>query len=223
MSDAAELASAQRRHIPGYRSTPITSNESSIATTPQYPETPPNEAISNSAANVGNMDSIPESPLFARVPDNGQPNLDPHTVAIRKPSFASSTSIAISSQKNLHIILPSSASYATSSGSLTNLRHCVVDMSVPTTNGQPFAGLTIKYVKESLLLCGIVDGAAHITGLEKSVIVVASRQVRMHECRDCIVYLRCSSRPIIEDCTGIRFAPLPKGYVSPSYLSPRAW
>ena len=87
-------------------------------------------------------------------------------------------------------------------------------MSVPTSNGQPFAGLTIKNVKESLLICGTVNGAAHITGLERSVIVVASRQVRMHECIDVVVYLRCSSRPIIEDCRGIKFAPLPKEYVS---------
>ena len=34
----------------------------------------------------------------------------------------------------------------------------------------------------------------------------------MHHCSNVSVYLHCSSRPIIEDCTGIRFAPLPDSY-----------
>jgi hypothetical protein len=33
----------------------------------------------------------------------------------------------------------------------------------------------------------------------------------MHDCVDVDVYLWCGSRPIIEDCRGVRFAPLPKG------------
>jgi len=35
----------------------------------------------------------------------------------------------------------------------------------------------------------------------------------MHESRDVDVYLLCGSRPIIEDCVGVRFAPLPEHYV----------
>lgn len=34
----------------------------------------------------------------------------------------------------------------------------------------------------------------------------------MHESRDCDVYLMTSSRPIIEDCVRVRFAPLPGCY-----------
>jgi tubulin-specific chaperone C len=34
----------------------------------------------------------------------------------------------------------------------------------------------------------------------------------MHECHNVDVYLHCSSRPIIENCKGIRFAELPKVY-----------
>lgn len=36
----------------------------------------------------------------------------------------------------------------------------------------------------------------------------------MHGCEDCIVCLRCGSRPIIEDCKGIRFTPFPSIYVN---------
>lgn len=87
-------------------------------------------------------------------------------------------------------------------------------MSIPTANGKPYASLTAKGVKESLLICGRVNGPAHITGIERSVIVVSCRQFRMHNCSDIDVYLSCSSNPIIEDCSNIRFGRIPKAYVS---------
>lgn len=89
-------------------------------------------------------------------------------------------------------------------------------MSSPTSLGQPFATLTLKNINESLIVCGHVSGAAHLTNITNSVIVVASRQFRMHESKGCDVYLHASSRPIIEDCTGVRFAPLPETYLKDS-------
>jgi len=89
-------------------------------------------------------------------------------------------------------------------------------MSVPTANGAPFAGLALKNIKNSLIIAGHVAGAAHITAVKDSIIVVASRQVRMHDCKNVIIYLHCASRPIIEDCENIRFAPIPACHTSPS-------
>lgn len=132
---------------------------------------------------------------------------------IRKPSFSQATNVDISGHNRLHIILPSSASRATASGSLTDLSGCIVDMSVPTANGAPFAGLALQNIKNSLIIAGHVAGAAHITGVEDSIIVVASRQVRMHDCKNVDIYLHCASRPIIEDCSNIRFSPIPECYV----------
>ena len=224
LDDAAEIASAQRHHIPGYRSNPTSSEESSLSTTPTDLQTPPNGSGTNTSDHNKNKNKNNNNNLDVTSGSSTAPSgvgeassstlLDPHTAAIRKPSFAQSSSVSISGHDALHIILPSSASHATSPGSLTHLRHCVVDMSVPTANGQPFASLTLKSIKDSLLVCGHVNGAAHVTGVEGSVLVLACRQFRMHECRDCVVYLDCSSRPIIEDCKGIRFAPLPRAYVS---------
>lgn len=133
---------------------------------------------------------------------------------VRKPSFSNAKSIALYDHSGLHIMLPSTASRATSSGSLTNLERCVVDMTVPTSTGAPFAGLVLKNIKESLIVAGHVAGPVHMTGLENSTVVVAARQVRIHECRNVDVYLHCASHPIIEDCSGMRFAPLPELYVS---------
>jgi hypothetical protein len=87
-------------------------------------------------------------------------------------------------------------------------------MSIPTASGKPFAGLALKNIKSSLIVAGQVAGAAHMTAIMDSIVVVASRQVRMHDCRNVDVYLLCSSRPIIEDCQNIRFAPIPECYVS---------
>lgn len=144
----------------------------------------------------------------------------PSGSSLRKPSFSTAKSIGISGQKALHIILPASAARAAAAGSLTDLKGCIVDMSVPADapNGgagnTAFPGLMIKNVAGSLLVAGRVSGAVHITGVTDSIIVVSARQVRIHECRDVDIYLHCGSHPIIEDCTGMRFAPLPECYTT---------
>lgn len=142
-------------------------------------------------------------------------SLEPRSAAIRRPTFSTSSIVSITHESNAHIILPSSASHASKPCSLTSLKSCAVDISVLSPqDSAPFAGLTVKNVKGSLLVCGIVSGPAHITGVEDSVMVVTCRQFRMHECKNVDVYLSCSSRPIIEDCSGIGFAQLPDTYVS---------
>ncbi|KAI0849374.1 TBCC-domain-containing protein [Daldinia vernicosa] len=133
---------------------------------------------------------------------------------VRKPSFSNAKSISIYDHSGLHIMLPSTASRATSSGSLTNLERCVVDMTTPTSARTPFAGLALNNIKESLIVAGHVAGPVHITGLRNSIVVVAARQVRIHECENVDLYLHCSSHPIIEDCSGMRFAPLPELYAT---------
>ncbi|KJZ77602.1 hypothetical protein HIM_02779 [Hirsutella minnesotensis 3608] len=134
------------------------------------------------------------------------------TSGVRKPSFSAARSIGISDHSGLHIILPSSAARATASGSLTDLRGCVVDMSVPTSQDKPFPGLALKDISNCLIVAGRVNGPVHITNVSDSILVVTARQVRIHDCANVDVYLHCSSHPIIEDCDGMRFAPLPKCY-----------
>ena len=138
----------------------------------------------------------------------------PSNSPLRKPSFSAARNIGISNHSGLHIILPSSAARATSSGSLTDLNACIVDMSIPTATGAPFPGLAVKNIANSLIVAGRVNGPVHITGVKDSILVIISRQVRIHECSNVDIYLQCSSHPIIEDCSGMRFAPLPAAYVS---------
>lgn len=199
INDAAELAKEQRLNPPGFAN----SNDSSIATTPANVKTPPNE--------IDSKDTLGELPSF---PKNYNEELTRTAGPIRKPSFSQATNVNLSDHRSLHIILPSSASRATASGALTHLTRCIVDMSEPTSKGAPFAGLALKNIKQSLIIAGHVAGAAHIMGVEDSIIVVASRQVRMHDCKNVDIYLHCASRPIIEDCVNVRFSPIPDCHVS---------
>jgi hypothetical protein len=204
LNDAAELAAQKRFHPPGSRLGFTSSTEPSVATTPANIITFPSENETKDVLGI--------LPSFTK--NYNEEMTKGPAGPIRKPSFSEATNVNISGHSGLHIILPSSASRATSSGSLTTLNRCIVDMSIPTANKAHFAGLALKNIKNSLIIAGHVAGAAHITGVEDSIIVVASRQVRMHDCKNVDVYIHCASRPIIEDCKDVRFSPIPECYVS---------
>ncbi|KAG0644155.1 tubulin binding cofactor C-domain-containing protein [Tuber brumale] len=79
----------------------------------------------------------------------------------------------------------------------------------PTTKTPLFSSAAVKNVTNTLLfLSGAINGPIHLTSLSNTTILVACRQFRMHDAENVDVYLLCSSRPIIENCWGIRFAPL---------------
>lgn len=112
------------------------------------------------------------------------------------------------------VVLPASGAQVGSYGVVSNVRGSVIDLSAHTANGGSFATLMLKNIRESVVVTGRVTGPIHVTGLENSVIVTSCRQFRMHGAKKVDVYLHCSSRPIIEDCENVRFAPLPPDYVS---------
>ncbi|KAJ3501525.1 hypothetical protein NM208_g16916 [Fusarium decemcellulare] len=159
-------------------------------------------------------DTLSELPPKGTYKNYNEEIARPSASPLRKPSFSAARNIGISNHSGLHIILPSSAARATSSGSLTDLKGCIVDMSIPTITGAAFPGLAIKNVSKSLIVAGRVNGPVHITGVSDSTIVVVARQVRIHECSNVDIYLHCGTHPIIEDCSGMRFAPLPSTYVT---------
>lgn len=169
--------------------------------------------ISGAVAVEESDDALADLPHIPAAKNYNEEIARPSDTPVRKPSFSTARNIGISNQTGLHIILPSSAAHATAAGSLTDLTGCVVDMSVPTANGTPFAGLALKNISRSLIVAGRVAGAVHVTNMSESILVVTARQVRIHDCKNVDVYLHCASHPIIEDCTGMRFAPLPACYV----------
>lgn len=215
LSDAAALAAEGRRSIPGYRSPGASSVDSSTNQTPNYPSTPLNEPDHQQQRRP----EIAPTSFPTITVNDGEPKSQPEQKGT--PSFAATaiSSVSVDNHYGLHIMLPASGSTSTVPASITSLEHCVVDMSIPTADGKPYASLTVKNIKESLLICGQVNGPAHITGVEHSAMVVSCRQFRMHNCRDVDVYLSCSSNPIIEDCSNIRFGRIPRAYVSLAHIA----
>jgi tubulin-specific chaperone C len=209
LTDAVEIAAQGRRHIPDYRSPDASSRESSINPTPNYASTPVNEPeVPQLRPEIAPMSS---SAVLYEGKDT--PGSEEKTQT-RLSTYPYRSSVAVNSHYGLHIVLPASSAQAAVPASITSLRRCIVDMSSSTASGKPYASLTIKGVKESLLICGQVKGPSHITNAHDCVLVVSCRQFRMHNCADVDVYLSCSSSPIIEDCTNIQFGRLPKAYVS---------
>ncbi|KAJ6031105.1 Tubulin binding cofactor C [Penicillium herquei] len=208
LNDAATLAAQGRRSVPGYRSPGASSAGSSANHTPNYPSTPLNEPDKQQSERP----EVAPTSFPTAFHHGGYSKESPEA----KPSstFAASgiSSVSVDNHNGLHIMLPASGSTASVPASITSLRHCIVDMSIPTANGKPYASLTIKNVRQSLLICSRVNGPVHITGVEKSIMVVSCRQFRMHHCKDVDVYLSCSSNPIIEDCSNIRFSRIPKAH-----------
>lgn len=98
--------------------------------------------------------------------------------------------------------------------SIRDVTCSVIDL-VPRQKGfLPLAGVFIDITKESLLLCGKVSGAIHVRNMHSSVLFASSGQFRIHDSTNCTLYIDCSSRPAIEDCSSIRFAPLSSAHVS---------
>ncbi|KAL3482443.1 tubulin binding cofactor C-domain-containing protein [Aspergillus californicus] len=207
LPDTAELMVQGQHGVGGYPSPGLSSVGSSAAGTPNYCNSPLNEPDKQLHL------LRPTAPTS--IPDI---TLNDVSESLKKeqqstPFAAKSvSSVTVNNHDGLHIMLPAAGSSAAVPASAISLRRCVVDMSIPTANGKPYASLTVKGVIDSLLLCGRIDGPAHVTGVRNSIIVVNCRQFRMHDCKNVDVYLSSSSNPIIEDCTNIRFGRTPRVY-----------
>nr|ACU23700.1 unknown [Glycine max] len=67
--------------------------------------------------------------------------------------------------------------------------------------------LFVHRLKNFRVYVGPVTGSVLIEEAEGCVFVLASHQIRIHGAKRSDFYLRVRSRPIIEDCNGVRFAP----------------
>jgi tubulin-specific chaperone C len=174
--------------------------------------------IADSGSSSGTV--APGLPSSANETTNSKPNEALSSTSLSNISETSqhssdtSTNLILFKEANKHIVLPISSSKANGSGTINTLTNCIVDMSGSgaRTERHALQTLTLRNINYSLLICSRVHGAVHLTNLINTTLVISSRQFRMHNSRNCDVYLQTSSRPIIEDCSGIRFAPLPEIY-----------
>lgn len=75
-----------------------------------------------------------------------------------------------------------------------------------------FRALFVHMLRDCKVYVGPVFGSVLIEEVEGCVFVLASHQIRIHHAKGSDFYLRVRSRPIIEDCIGVRFAPYCLGY-----------
>ena len=124
------------------------------------------------------------------------------------PTSNASSGFRWSKLEAKHVTLTPLEKNGAFTASLEDIAKSCVDISLQASQEAPFATLMVLDVEKSLLVLGNIAGSAHMTGIADSAIFVTAQQIRLHNCHEVVLYVRCSSRPIIEGCTGIRFAPL---------------
>ena len=65
----------------------------------------------------------------------------------------------------------------------------------------------ITSVQDCIILCGPTSGSVFVDDCQKSTIVVACHQLRVHRTSSTSFYLHVTSRAIVEDCSSVLFAP----------------
>lgn len=132
------------------------------------------------------------------------------------PSTSKYHAIEISARESEWCLEPADSSDASSqiSASITNVEACIIDISARATKDIPLAKVHILAARRSLIVCGHISGSTFLSESGGCVVIATSGQVRLHNCINCVVYLHCTSNPVIEGCSGVKLAPLPAVLVS---------
>ncbi len=90
---------------------------------------------------------------------------------------------------------------------LDNLNNCTIYAG--TRNILRKSCTRIKEYRTNLIFnmyaAGPVGGSTFFEKLTSCTLIIASRQIRIHESTKCDFYIQVSSNPIIEDCSSIRY------------------
>eukprot|EP00299_Pterocystis_sp_00344_P018276 c9129_g1_i1.p1 GENE.c9129_g1_i1~~c9129_g1_i1.p1 ORF type:complete len:269 (+),score=43.28 c9129_g1_i1:300-1106(+) len=91
---------------------------------------------------------------------------------------------------------------------LANVEHVIVRCSKSLVAiCHPMGALRIQSIRDCVIAVGPVAGAIYVMDCVNCQLMLSSHQVRIHDCIDCEFYLSAGSKPIIEHCTGLKFAP----------------
>lgn len=139
-----------------------------------------------------------------------------HSVRLKGSVSPVSTAIDISDKESEWHIEPSPLNPLNEHNSavVTKIKGCIIDISQRATNEISLAKTQIFAASKSLIISGVVSGSVFLSESEGCILVATCGQMRLHNCKNCVVYLHCTSNPVIEGCEGIKFAPLPAVFVS---------
>ncbi|TWW70776.1 C Tubulin-folding cofactor [Takifugu flavidus] len=74
--------------------------------------------------------------------------------------------------------------------------------------------LHLKHIRGCEVLCGPVSSSVFVDQCSNSTLAFPCQQLRTHNTTDTRVYLHVTSRAIVEDCSGVAFAPFSWSYPS---------
>lgn len=113
--------------------------------------------------------------------------------------------------------------------SISDLDNCIVNLLPGDKNETKITAFHIQRVSGSVILLPQISGSIILHNLTKCVIAIGCHQVidyrfpsllincslkfRMHDSTAVDVYVESVSDPLIEHCSGIRFAPYPNSFV----------
>jgi UDP-N-acetylglucosamine transferase subunit ALG13 len=86
--------------------------------------------------------------------------------------------------------------------SVNNLENCI--LVVP--NEAP--AISLNNLRKCVVIAEKVTGSARITAVHETKVALAAKQLRIHDSMQTDFYIAVFGNPIIENCTGLRFAPL---------------
>lgn len=72
----------------------------------------------------------------------------------------------------------------------------------------------IEHTDNCTILLGACCTSVYLDSVNNCTIQILSHQLRIHECKDCKLYVQVQSHPIIEDCVSMGFAPYSYKYDS---------
>ncbi|GAA5901955.1 GTPase-activating protein CIN2 [Sporobolomyces salmoneus] len=133
-----------------------------------------------------------------------------------------STPFKLSSRSNEYLCfdsLPSTNGVQSETLLLQDLSSCFVDLLPPSTGAFPATGQDSKSTFPTMYLSGLKDCTVLLPKIEGSImvhncqgceLVLGGHQFRMHNAKDCRMYLDTQSTPIIEGCEKLVFASYPK-------------
>lgn len=106
------------------------------------------------------------------------------------------------------VLVHSTTTSSTSSRTSSNLILANIEQSVIVlTPSTPFATAKLDWISDSIIYIDAVTGPIYLNHLTRCVVVAVCHQFRMHDSTGTDLFLSCGSgRPIIERCSGLRFA-----------------
>ncbi|KAK0223850.1 TBCC-domain-containing protein [Armillaria fumosa] len=124
----------------------------------------------------------------------------------QEPSSSQASILSFSSRSN-EILTVDLSDVCARDVTLSDLANCVVNFIAPSK--LTISAVHAQNLRNVVLLLPMIQSSIMLHDLENCVVVVGCHQFRMHTSRSVDVYLSIPSHPVIENCSGIRFAGYP--------------